>query len=103
MKKLTYLITLTLCLVSLVTYAQQERVEASEVIQQQEAVEIQVNELPEAVTNAIVSDLPEYKAEKAYKTIVDEQEAFWVILSKEEIKIKVLFNGKGKVIEHNDN
>ncbi|RPD90379.1 hypothetical protein EGM88_15625, partial [Aureibaculum marinum] len=86
------------------TYAQEVE-EVVEVVEttQQDKVEIQVSELPETVTNALTADFADYTADKAYKTMKDEQEVYWVVLSKEDTSIKVLFNAEGKVLEQKEN
>ncbi|RPD96760.1 hypothetical protein EGM88_10400, partial [Aureibaculum marinum] len=86
------------------TYAQEVE-EVVEVVEttQQDKVEIQVSELPETVTNALAADFADYTADKAYKTMKDEQEVYWVVLSKEDASIKVLFNAEGKVLEQKEN
>lgn len=101
MRKLSFLVAFAvMSLVSTATFAQEvEEAVVEAAAQQQEKVEVQVSELPEAITAAIAADFADYSADKAYKTTKDEQEVYWVVLSKEDAKIKVLFDAAGKVIE----
>ena len=102
MRKLSFtVLVVAMSIMSISAFAQEETTEVVEIVQE-EAIEIQVNELPEAVTKAIANDLAGYKAEKAFKTLQNQEEVFWIVLLKDDTKIKVLFNSEGKVIEHND-
>ncbi|MDY7394797.1 hypothetical protein UMM65_06060 [Aureibaculum sp. 2210JD6-5] len=105
MRKLSFLVAFAvMSLVSTATFAQEvEETVVEAVAQQEEKVEIQVSELPEAVTAALAADFADYSADKAYKTTKDEQEVYWVVLSKEDANIKVLFDAEGKVIKQKEN
>ncbi len=102
MRKLSYLIVfVTLSLTS--TVFAQDVVEATAETIQQEKSEIQVGELPEAITNAITSEFSNYTAGKAFKSILDGQEVYYVQLTKDDTaSIEVLFNNAGKIIEQKD-
>ncbi len=104
MRKLSFLVAFAvMSLVSTTTFAQEvEETVVEAVAQQEEKVEIEVSELPEAVTAALAADFADYSADKAYKTMKDEQEVYWVVLSKEDANIKVLFDAEGKVVEQKD-
>ena len=104
MKKLSFLVAFAvLSLISTATFAQEvEETVVEAAAQQQDKVEIQVSELPEAVTAALAADFADYSADKAFKTMKDEKEVYWVVLSKEDANIKVLFDAAGKVIEQKD-
>jgi len=102
MRKLSYLIVfVTLSLIS--TVFAQDIVEASAETIQQEKNEIQVGELPEAITNALTSEFSNYTAGKAFKSTLDGQVVFYVQLAKADAtSIEVLFNNAGKIIEQKD-
>ncbi|MBJ2173829.1 hypothetical protein JBL43_06235 [Aureibaculum sp. A20] len=107
MRKLSFLAAVAvMSLVSTTTFAQEEEViEVVEVVEaaQEESVEIQISELPEAITTTIAADFADYTADKAFKVLKDEKEAYSVILSQEgQTTIKVLFDSEGKVIEQED-
>ncbi len=104
MKKLSFLVAFAvMSLVSTTTFAQEvEETVVEAVAQQEDKVEIQISELPETVTATLAADFADYSADKAYKTMKDEQEVYWVVLSKEDANIKVLFDAEGKVIEQKD-
>ncbi len=94
MRKLGLLLAFAvLSLVSTTTFAE----EVQEVVQ--EKVEVQISELPEAVTKTLGEQFAEYAAEKAYKSILDEKEVYYVKLAKGEEYIKVLIDAEGNVIE----
>ncbi len=98
MKKLGLLLAFAvLSLVSTTTFAQEVKEEVQEVVQ--EKVEVQISELPEAVTKTLGEQFAEYAAEKAYKSILDEKEVYYVKLAKGEEYIKVLIDAEGNVIE----
>jgi len=116
MRKLSYVIVIAaLSLISTTAFAQEveETVEATEVAEvteateveavaeavPQEKVEIQLSELPEAVTATLAADFAGYTADKAFKTATDGAETFTVQLSKEGEAIEVNFDAEGKVIE----
>ncbi len=110
MRKLSYVIVIAaLSLISTTTFAQEveETVAATEVTEvkalaeaaQQEKVEIQLNELPEAVIATLSADFAGYTADKAFKTATDGAETYAVQLSKDGEAIEVNFDAEGKVIE----
>ncbi|HBK70264.1 MAG TPA: hypothetical protein DDZ39_01175 [Flavobacteriaceae bacterium] len=102
MRKLSYLIAVTvLSLISTATFAQ-DVVDATET-NLQEKVEIQAGELPEAVTNALTSGYTDYTVGKAFKATHDGQEVYYVQLAKAgATSIEVLFDTAGKIIEQKD-
>ena len=105
MKKLSYLIAVAvLSLVSTTSFAQdvaEVTDVAVEVVEsvEQEKVEIQLSELPEAVATAIGADFEGYTAEKAFKSSVDGQDIFTIQLSKDGEAIEVNYNAEGKVVQ----
>ena len=101
MKKLSFAVAFAaMSLVSTGAFAQEveETVEVVEAAQQ-EAVEIQVSELPEAVTKAIAANFSEHTAERAFTTSKDEKPAYLVVLAKGDAKEEVLFDAEGNVLE----
>jgi len=102
MKKLSYLIVfVTLSLTN--TVFAQDIVEASTETIQQEKNEIQIGELPEAITNALTSEFSNYTTNKAFKSTLDGQEVYYVQLTNTDVtSIEVLFNNAGKIIEQKD-
>ena len=101
MKKLSILVAFAvMSLVSTATFAQEvEETVVEAVAQQDDKVEIQVSELPEAVTNAVATNFSEYTAAQAFKTIKDEKEVFIVVLAKDDAKEEVHFDAEGNVLE----
>ena len=98
MRKLGLLLAFAvLSLVSTTTFAQEAKEEVQEIAQ--ERVEVQISELPEAVTKTLGKQFAEYTAEKAYKSILDEKKVYYVKLAKGEEYIKVLIDTEGNVIE----
>jgi len=98
MRKLSILFAFVLVsLVSTATFAQDTKVEAQVV--EQEKVEVQVSELPEAVTKTLGEQFAEYSAKKAYKTMQGDKEVYYVKLVKGEEYTKVLIDAEGNVIE----
>ncbi len=98
MRKLSILLAFAvLSLVSTTTFAQEtkEKVQAIE----QEKVEVQISELPEAVTKALGEQFTGFTAEKAYKTVQDEKEVYYVKLVKGEQHVKALIDAEGNVID----
>jgi len=70
---------------------------------QQEKNEIQVGELPEAITNTLTSEFSNFTAGKAFKSTLDGQEVYYIQLVKSDAtSIEVLFNNAGKIIEQKD-
>ena len=103
MKKLNYLIVFVmLSVISTTTFAQEvkEKVkkESKEMLQK-EKVEVQLSELPEAVTDVLGDEFDGYIAKKAYKATKDNKEVFYIKLEKEGKYIKVLIDTAGQVIE----
>ncbi len=97
MKKLSYLIAFAvLSLISTTTFAQEE--EATEIVQQ-EKVEIQLGDLPEAVTTAIAADFEGYTADKAFKSSQEGQDIYTIQLSKDGEAIEVNYTAEGKVVQ----
>lgn len=81
----------------------QEMVEVSTETIQSERNEIQVGELPEAITNALTSEFSNYTASKAFKSTLTGQEVYYVQLAKADAtSIEVLFDTAGKIIEQKD-
>ncbi len=98
MRKLSILLAFAvLSLVSTTTFAQEVKEEAQEVVQ--DKVEIQISELPEAVTKTLGEQFAEYTAEKAYKSILDEKEVYYVKLVKDGEYNVVLIDAEGNVIQ----
>ena len=104
MRKLSFLAAFAvMSLASTTTFAQEvEETIIEAVAQQEDKVEIEVSELPETVTATLSADFADYSTDKAFKTMQDEKEVYWVALSKEDANIKVLFDSEGKVIEQKD-
>ena len=105
MKKLSVLVTFAvLVLASTTTFAQKVKEEIKEVVKEkkelvQDKVEVQLSELPEAVTKTLGEKFSEFTAKKAYKVVKGEKVVYYVKLLKGEEHIKVLVDAKGKVIE----
>lgn len=101
MKKLSLLVAFAvMSLVSTTTFAQEiEESIAEEVIEQEDKIEIEVGELPEAIMNAISTNFSELTAAKAFKTLKDDNEFYLVVLVKDDAQEEVLFDAEGNVIE----
>jgi len=98
MRKLSILLAFAvLSLVSTTTFAQEAKEEVKEVVQ--DKVEIQISELPEAVTKTLGEQYAEYNAEKAYKSVLDEKEVYYVKLVKDGEYNVVLIDAEGNVIQ----
>ena len=99
MRKLSFLFLFAaLSLVSTATFAQEVKEEVKAEVVAQEKVEIQLSELPEAVTKALGEQFAESTAEKAYKVTQDGQEIYHVQLAKDGAKTLVHFDAEGKVL-----
>lgn len=103
MKKLSYLIVITaLSLISTTTFAQEVKekmkMEVKETLQS-EKVEVNLSELPEAVTDVLGDEFAGYTAKKAYKTKKENKEVYFIKLEKEGKYLKVLIDSKGNVVE----
>ena len=102
MKKLSYVIVIAvLSLVGTTAYGQ-EIEETVEQVEQQEKVEIELSDLPEAVSKAIAADFAEYTADKAFKKLKDDAIVYFVTLAKGEEKIGLYYNAEGKLLEKKD-
>ncbi len=98
MRKLSILLAFAvLSLVSTTTFAQETKEEVKEVVQ--DKVEIQISELPEAVTKTLGEQFAEFTAEKAYKSVLDEKEVYYVKLVKDGEYSVVLIDAEGNVIQ----
>ena len=97
MKKLSFLIAFAvLSLISTTTFAQEE--DSTEVVQQ-EKVEIQLGDLPEAVATAVTTDFEGYTADKAFKSSQEGQDIYTIQLSKDGEAIEVNYTAEGKVVQ----
>ena len=98
MKKLSYLIVFAaLSLISTTTIAQEVKVPVKNAVKemlQEEKVEVNLSELPEAVTDVLSDEFEGYTAKKAYKAIKEDKEVFYIKLEKEGEYIKVLITLK---------
>ena len=105
MRKLSVLLTFAvLILVSTTTFAQEVKEEIKDKVQAkkelvQEKVEVQLSELPDAVTKTLGENFAEFTAKKAYKVVKDGKTNYYVKLLKGEEYIKVLIDDQGKVLE----
>ncbi|MCF6348098.1 MAG: hypothetical protein L3J20_07345 [Flavobacteriaceae bacterium] len=98
MRKLSILLAFAvLSLVSTTTFAQEAKEEVKEIVQ--DKVEIQISELPEAVTKTLGEQFAEFTAEKAYKSVLDEKEVYYVKLVKDGEYSVVLIDAEGNVIQ----
>ena len=101
MKKLIYLFAFgVLSLTSTTAFAQEVK-EVKEKVQKtiQDKVEVQIGDLPEAVTKTLGEKFAEYTAEKAYKITYNKKEIYYIDLIKEEKSIKTVIDSKGNIIE----
>jgi hypothetical protein len=98
MRKLSILLAFAvLSLVSTTAFAQEVKEEVQEVAQ--DKVEVQISELPEAVTKTLGENYAEYTATKAYKSVLDEKEVYTITLVKEQESVEVLIDADGNVIQ----
>ena len=100
MRKLSFLFLFAaLSLLTTTTFAQEiEKVKAIATEAVQEKVEIKLNELPEAVTKTLGEQFAEFTTEKAYKVTQDDQEVFYVKLSKDDTYTMVHLDAEGEVL-----
>jgi len=102
MRKLSFLfLVAALSLISTATFAQEIKEEVK-VVAQEEAVEIKLSELPEAVTKALGEQFAEHTAEKAYKAKKDGKDIFQVKLEKDGSYTMVHFSAEGEVLGQED-
>ncbi len=98
MRKLSILLAFAvMSLMSTTAFAQDVKEEVQQV--EQEKVEVQISELPEAVTKTLGEQFAEYTAEKAYKTMQEEKEVYYVKLVKGEEYVKILIDAEGNIID----
>tara|TARA_R110002073_G_scaffold57778_4_gene146654 strand:- start:59306 stop:59641 length:336 start_codon:yes stop_codon:yes gene_type:complete len=104
MRKLSFLFLFVAAgLVSTTTYAQEMKKEVKEVVKkQQEKVEIQISELPEAITKTLSSEFADLKADKAYKFEKEGKSLFYVKLKSADKHIKVTLDTEGNVLSKKD-
>lgn len=101
MRKLSFLfLFVAVGLVSTTTYAQEVTKEV--VKKQQEKVEVQISELPEAITKTLKAEFADLKADKAYKFEKEGKTLFYVKLKNADKHIKVTLDAEGKVLEKKD-
>jgi len=103
MKKLSYLIVVAaISLISTSTFAQEikekVKIEAKETLQSEKA-EVNLSELPEAITDVLGDEFAGYSAKNAYKTKKEDKDIYFIKLEKEGKYLKVLIDSKGNVIE----
>jgi hypothetical protein len=101
MRKLSFLFLFAaLSLFTTTTFAQEinEDVKNAAAEAVQEKVEIKISELPKAVTKTLSQQFAEFTAEKAYKATQDDQEVFYVKLSKDGANSMILFDTEGKIL-----
>ena len=99
MRKLRFLVLFAaLGLFTMTTFAQEVKEEATVETVAQEKVEIQLSELPEAVTKALGEQFADSTAEKAYKATQDGQDIYHVKLEKDGAYTLVHFDAEGKVL-----
>lgn len=107
MKKLSYLFVFAaFCLFSTTTFAQEvEKVKEVKEIKtakkMQDKVQVELSELPEAVTTTLGEQFADFTPAKAYKKSHEGKVAYYVKLKKEDKYIKVLIDAEGKVLEQN--
>jgi len=98
MRKLSVLLTFAvLSLLSTTIVAQETTKEVEEVTQ--DKVEVQISELPEAVAKVLEKQFLGYVIDKAYKTVQNGKEVYYVKLLNGEEYIKVLIDAEGNIIE----
>lgn len=106
MRKLSSLLAIALfALISTTTFAQEEKEVKDQdqaKIMLQDKTEVQISELPEAVTKTLNETYADYTAKKAYKATKDDHEVYYVKLQKEGAYKKVLIDAEGNVIEEHD-
>jgi len=101
MRKLSFLLAFAvLSLVSTTSFAQDMKEEVKEVVQ--DKVEVQISELPAAVTKTLGEQFAEYSAEKAFKSVQDGKDVYYVKLVKDEAHEIVLIDAEGIVLEQSE-
>lgn len=91
-------------LISTATFAQEDKEQVVENTQQvtPEKVEIELSQLPEAVTAKLAESYADYLAEKAYKAMKDDKEIYYVLITKEGKTINVLLDAEGNILEEKE-
>ena len=97
MKKLIYLLLIGAFSLTSTTVFAQETKEAQETIQ--DKVEVQLSDLPEAVTKALGENFAGYTAEKAYKVIHNKKEIYYIYMVKDDESIRVIIDTEGNIQE----
>ncbi|MCF6296485.1 MAG: hypothetical protein L3J08_00625 [Flavobacteriaceae bacterium] len=97
MKKLIYLLMIGAFSLTSTTIFAQEVKEAQETVQ--DKVEVQLSDLPEAVTKALGENFAGYTAEKAYKIMHNEKEIYYVYMVKDDESIRVIIDADGNIQE----
>ncbi len=106
MKKFSLVIVFAVfALVSTTTFAQEgmevAAQDATEAVQEvvQEKVEVQISELPEAVTKTLATEFVDYTAEKAFQTTENEKVVYYVGLTKENEALTVVIDAEGNIVD----
>lgn len=100
MRKLSILLALlVVSFASTTTFGQETKELVQKVKQEKEKVAVQISELPEAVTKTLGEQFAEYTADKAYKTVKNNKEVYYVKLVKGEEYKKVLIDAEGNLIK----
>ncbi len=86
-------------LVSTTSFAQEAEA-AVEVAQEvlQEKVEVNVSELPEAVTKTLTEEFADYTADKAFQATENEKTVYYIDLIKENEALTVVIDADGNVV-----
>ena len=81
-----------------VTFAQSKKTEINTV-----KIKIKVSEIPTAITKTLNKEYTNFVAEKAFKTKMDNKQAYFISLIKDEVSTAVYIDTKGKILNKKNN
>ncbi len=101
MKKLSFLVAFVVfSLVSTSAFSQTKEDQATEVEQViQDKTEIDLSDLPAAISEKLDENYADYSAEKASKTSLDGIDTYYITLSNDDERIQVIFDAEGNELE----
>lgn len=101
MKKFSLLVAfLVFSFVSTTSFSQTKEDQATEVEQViQDKTEIDLSDLPAAISEKLDESYADYSAEKAAKSSIDGNDTYYITMSNDDERIQVIFDAEGNVLE----